>query len=168
MKDATGRLWGCALVITALLSQPVGAATLTTTIPISVVAQSGCSITGTGVDFGTYSGGVVSSTGSLSVNCTQNTPYHVTLDKGLNLTQGIRAMTISTAADKLGYQLYKDAALTLQWGDSDYAATFVQGSSVAGTGTGSAQTLTIYGRMFSQGTVVAGPYSDTVTVTVIF
>ena len=57
------------------------------------------------------------------------------------------------------YQLYRDNGRTLNWGD------IASGDTLAGTGSGSAQTITVYGRVASQTTPPADTYNDTVLVT---
>jgi spore coat protein U-like protein len=58
--------------------------------------------------------------------------------------------------------LYRDSARSLTWGQT------VGTDTAAGTGTGAAQTLTVYGRVAPQNTPAAGTYTSTVTATVTF
>lgn len=62
-------------------------------------------------------------------------------------------------ADHLGYELYSDAARANLW----TTATLV-----AGTGTGTAQTINVYGRIAALQNVPAGAYADVVVATVNF
>ena len=62
----------------------------------------------------------------------------------------------------VNYNMYRDAARTLNWGETDTVDT------VDATGTGSAVTHTVYGRVPPQATPAANTYTDTVTVTVNF
>jgi spore coat protein U-like protein len=58
--------------------------------------------------------------------------------------------------------LYSDALRTLNWGNTS-------ASWVSGTGTGAAQTLTVYGLIPLQTTPApATDYADTVTITVTY
>ncbi len=70
---------------------------------------------------------------------------------------------MTNGSDGITYGLYKDAARSQLWEDAN-----TPGSTVAGTGTGSAQSATVYGRVSAQGTPSAGAYSDTVVVTVTY
>ncbi len=70
---------------------------------------------------------------------------------------------MSKGAETVTYGLYKDTDRAQPWGD---AAT--PGSTVAGTGNGATQTLTVYGRVPPQATPSAGVYTDTVVVTVTY
>ena len=62
-------------------------------------------------------------------------------------------------ATPVNYALYRDASRTLNWGNT------VGTDTVSGSGNGTAQTLTVYGRVPAQTTPAAGVYNDSVTVT---
>jgi spore coat protein U-like protein len=61
----------------------------------------------------------------------------------------------------LRYDLYQDASYNTAWGNT-------AGSGKAITGTGSQNTITVYGRVLAGQLVPPGTYSDTITVTVTF
>ena len=62
----------------------------------------------------------------------------------------------------LAYDLFRDAARLLPWGDGT-----TLGARLPGVGTGSAQNLTVYGRIpAAQASAGAGDYGDSVIVTV--
>jgi len=63
-------------------------------------------------------------------------------------------------ANSVAYQLYRDSGRTQVWGNT------VGTDTVAGTGTGSAQPLTVYAIVPAQTTPPAGTYTDTVVVSV--
>jgi spore coat protein U-like protein len=58
--------------------------------------------------------------------------------------------------------LYSNAGRTTVWGNT------VGTDTVAGTGTGATQSLTVYGRVPVQSTPGAGTYTDTVITTVTY
>ena len=60
------------------------------------------------------------------------------------------------------YSLYQDSARTQNWGSSIGVDT------VAGTGTGLTQSVSVYGRVAAQTTPAAGTYTDTIVVTVTY
>lgn len=129
-----------------------------------------CNVSGTALSFGgsidpLLTPGPVDASASLSVTCTHTTPYTLALNAGLNAggaaSFGSRAMKNGTHS--LPYQLYLDAGRGNVWGDSS------NGSGVySGTGTGSAQSVMIYGRLPSLAGVAPGNYSDTVTLTISY
>ena len=151
------------------------AGTATTTFPVSITATTACSVTATGLDFGSFVPGptspAVSGTGTVTVTCALSLPYKVALNRGLHGISTTRRMQFATGT-LLNYEIYQDSAKTLVWGDNDLANTYPPGSSLAGTGTGAAQSLTVYG-LVPAGQNPAVPPSepigaDTITVTVVF
>lgn len=143
--------------------------TATATFTVSLTLQANCSITANPLNFGTS--GVLSAAinqqTTLAVTCTNTTPYNVGLDAG-----GVTGSTIAsrlmagTATGNTGttvaYQLYQDAGHSTVWGNTQGTDT------VAGTGTGAAQSLTVHGQVPSQATPRPDTYQSTVTATVYF
>jgi len=101
----------------------------------------------------------------VTVNAANGVIYNVTLSAGTHISGGVRGM-LKGDGSRVTYYLYKDAARTQEWGDSDKANTYSAGSSVAGTGTGADQAYTAYGRVTTSGGTPTGSYMDQVTVTV--
>ncbi|MBP6707394.1 MAG: spore coat U domain-containing protein [Achromobacter sp.] len=133
---------------------------------VSIIIQANCTIAANNLTFppqGVLSAAVASSS-TLTVTCTNTTPYTVGLSAGTGTgnTESSRHMfgAVNTTSS-VGYQLYK-ADLTTVWGDSTVAAR------VSGTGTGAAQTLTVNGSVPAQATPAPDTYSSTVTATVYF
>lgn len=143
-----------------------GAGTLATspTFTINATVAANCLVATQNIDFG--SKGVldanVDATGLVTVTCTPSTAYTVSLNGGT--TGGTPTnRKMSKGAERVTYGLYKDNARTQPWGDAG-----TPGSTVAGTGTGAAQPLTVYGRVLPQTTPSAGVYTDTVVVTITY
>lgn len=131
-------------------------------VRISIVDE--CKVvTAIDMDFGTT--GVIDAsideTSTISVHCTNGTPYTVGLGMGggAGATVAVRKMTGPSSAT-VDYSLYRDAAHKQVWGVTPGEDT------VAGTGNGSAQTMTVYGRVPAQRTPGAGAYSDIVPITI--
>ncbi|MDP1792058.1 MAG: spore coat U domain-containing protein [Methylibium sp.] len=103
----------------------------------------------------------IDASSTLTVRCTNTTPYSVALDAGLHAGGGavFGSRSMSNCAQTIGYQLYLDSGRATVWGNGTAGS-----SPVAGTGTGSNQSLTIYGRLPSLTGAVPGNYSDTVTI----
>ncbi len=134
------------------------------TFTINATIAANCLVTTQNIDFG--SKGVldanVDATGQVTVTCTPSTAYTVSLNGGT--TGGTPTnRKMSKGAERVTYGLYKDNARTQPWGDAG-----TPGSTVAGTGTGAAQPLTVYGRVPPQTTPSAGVYTDTVVVTITY
>src|SRR5262249_27585908 len=105
----------------------------------------------------------VPQTGAVIVTCTNTTPYNIQLDQGAGsgATVTSRRMT-GPASATVQYGLFQDAGHTTNWGKTNGTDT------VAGTGSGAAQTVTVYGQVPTQTTPAPGAYADTVNVTVSF
>jgi hypothetical protein len=97
----------------------------------------------------------VDASSSVTVTCTNALPYTVALDGGLSGATNPTLRVLSQASQHVTYGLYRDSPRAQPWGDS--AGT----NTAAGTGSGLAQTLTVYGRVPAQNTPSPGTYSDT-------
>ena len=139
------------------------AATATTTFAVTATVQATCVVSATAMSFGTYTAAVANATSTVSVTCTNTTPYNVGLSAGLatGATVTTRKMT-GPASALLGYALFSDAARTVNWGQT------IGTDTVTGTGNGSAQALTVYGQVVAGQYVAPGSYADTITATVTY
>lgn len=133
----------------------------TTTASITAAAAAICTVTAGTLGFGTYNGTTAATAAAaISVNCSNGAAYQVGLDDGLDPSATARRMAGPGGA-RLSYELYSNSARTLAWGDGS-----ALGARVSGTGSGSAQSLTVYGRIPAGQLVAAGSYTDSVVVTV--
>jgi len=114
-------------------------------------------------------------TGDISVTASNGLPYTMSINRGAStpVTAGYcRTMNATDGgAQNRRYALYSNVGMTTAWGDSDAGATCNTGTNnagggakLAGTGSGSAQAHTVYGKAF--GGNKTGPMQDTVVVTV--
>lgn len=108
--------------------------------------------------------------GAVNTTCNFGTPYSIYLGDGNNRIAGGFRRMINSNNEFIPYQLYKDSNYSTVW-DATGGVTSVGGTGgVSKTGTGSAQTTTVYGKI-PQGTAIAsrpGVYSDSVVVTVTY
>jgi spore coat protein U-like protein len=156
--------WMCSLIaILAFYTPATYASTATTTFAVTTTIQATCIVSATPMAFGTYSGVQLQTTSTISVTCTNTTPYNVGLNAGVatGATVTTRQMTGPSSA-LLSYALYSDTARSVNWGQT------VGTDTVSGTGNGSAQTLTVYGNLAASQYQAPGSYSDTITVTVTY
>lgn len=131
----------------------------------SVLASVGpdCTVSSTPLVFPTSTGlisAAISGMTSLSVTCTTTTAYTVGLGNGLTGT-GPAARKMTKGADSITYGLYRDAAFAQPW-------SAVAGGMASGTGSGTAQSYTVYGRVAASQTPPPGAYGDTVAITVTY
>lgn len=130
-----------------------------------------CHLSATPLNFGSASllTSNVDATGTLTVQCTNTTPYSISLDNGANASGSQRRM-LNGASNYISYNLYTDAARSSAWTTTTSASSCTGGgaSCVLGTGTGSNQNITVYGRVPPQAGPAVGTYSDTVIATITF
>jgi spore coat protein U-like protein len=97
---------------------------------------------------------------SITANCTSGVPYSISLGRGAGITSPTaRKMTKGT--DTLTYGTYQDPNRVVEWGD-------LISNDVDGTGTGTAQSIPVYGRIPPQPLPPSGTYNDTVVVTITY
>jgi spore coat protein U-like protein len=149
-----------------LVPDALDAATATANFQVRITIQTSCIVVSANdLDFGTQ--GVLSTNvdvpTTLSVQCTTSTPYNIGLNAGTGAgaTVAVRKMT-GPSSNTVNYSLYQDAPRSVVWGNT------VGTDTVAGTGTGAAQSYTVYGRVPPQTTPIPGLYTDTITVTVTY
>ena len=158
------RLARCLLWLAAASAPlPTFAATATTSFNATATVLASCAVSATNVAFGNYSTAQLDSTGSITVTCTNGTTYTVAFDAGTGsgATVAARRMT-GPSSQTLTYSLYHDAPRSSVWGST------VGVDTAAGTGSGSAQVLTVYGRVPALQYPQAGSYSDTISVTLAY
>ena len=153
---------GVGLLAASSVAAPAWGATGTATMSVTATVQATCSVSATTLDFGTYTGTQLDGSSTLTVNCTNTTPYTLALNAGTGTgaTVAVRKMTASTTT--LNYSLYQDNARGTLWGQTTGTDT------VAGTGNGSAQSLTVFGRITGNQLPTPGAYSDTITATITY
>ncbi len=155
-----------AVMLTLALALDTSAAstTKTTTFTVSLTITADCSISANPLSFG--SSGVfaaaINQTTTLSVTCTNTTPYNIGLDAGSVAGSTVAARLLSSGAATLLFQMYSDAGRSVIWGNT------VGTNTVTGTGNGSAQSLTVYGQVPVQALPAPNAYTSTVTASVIF
>ncbi|WP_042298405.1 Csu type fimbrial protein [Paraburkholderia bannensis] len=143
--------------------------TATATFTVSLTLQANCTISANPLSFGTN--GVLATAlnqqTTVAVDCTNTTPYNVGIDggtvSGSTVTNRLLAGTATgNTSTTVGFQLYQDSGRTTVWGNTQGTNT------VGGTGTGSVQTINVYGQIPVQTTPRPDTYQTTVTATVYF
>lgn len=161
-----------ALCLGDVISWSSGNVTLTANFVVPTLCQLNST---SNVDFGNINDiGITkrdyTTQGAVNTTCNSGTPYTIYLGDGNNrISGGFRRMANSNN-EFIPYQLYKDSNYSSVW-DATGGVNSVGGTGgVSGTGTGNAQTTTVYGKI-PQGTTIAsrpGAYSDNVVVTVTY
>lgn len=150
-----------AAALAIALAAPALAATTTTTMQVTATVSSTCTVSTTNLAFGAYIGVQLDGTATIAVTCNDTAPYTVGLSAGIFSGAGVTTRRMSGPGSAgLAFSLSRNAARTLNWGDTPGTDT------VAGTGNGAAQSLTVYGRVAAGQAVAPGGYADTITITV--
>ena len=141
------------------------AATVTGTFNVQVTIAATCALnSSTNLNFGTQ--GVlaanVDQTSTITVTCTNTTPYNIGLDKGVNGGSVTTRQMKAAGVALINYSLFSDAGRTVNWGQT------IGTDTVAATGTGSAQPFTVFCRIPPQPSPLPAVYNDTITVTVTY
>jgi spore coat protein U domain-containing protein, fimbrial subunit CupE1/2/3/6 len=143
------------------------AALATLCSPAARAAITSCTVTATGVAFGTYTPlrpGALNANGTISIACTGiNGRNTITIDLTPGASGSYATRTLIAGAFTLRYNLYLDPAYSQIWGNGT-------GGSFRGTATIRRRTpnatLTVYGAAAALQDPAPGTYNDTITVSV--
>jgi spore coat protein U-like protein len=161
--------WPSIAVLATVLSlmPAVGqTATVTTTFTVQITITNACTIiSATNMNFGSV--GVIGAAGvdatsTITVQCTSLAPYNIGLSVGAGSGATVANRLMTSGANTVAYSLYQDLAHSVVWGPT------IGTNTVAGTGSGASQPITVYGHVPSQSTPPAATYNDTITVTVTY
>ena len=125
------------------------------------------------MDFGSTSTSILSNidaSATVTALCSQPTPYTIGLDNGINASGVQRRMRIGATSFYVLYGLFTNSSRTTSWLSSTSTTTCTSGTSNCGVGTGSgtSQNFTVYGRVPAQTAPAAGIFNDTILVTVTY
>lgn len=155
-----------ALAALLLAATPAQALTTTTSFTVQITIAKSCSFnTANTLNFGGAIGTLTSNidqSTTISLTCTNTTPYSLGLNAGIGTGATVAARKMENGAASVTYSLYSDSGRTTVWGDT------VGTDTVSGTGSGSSQSYTIYGRVPTQTTPAPQTYTDTVTATITY
>lgn len=133
----------------------------TKSFTVTAVVQASCDFSANALAFGTYTGALLNATSSLTIQCTNTTAYTVGLNAGTSTGAAVTSrMLTGPGGMKLAYSLFYDSGHTQNWG--------LTSNTVAGTGNGTAQTLSVYGQIPGGTSANPGTYSDTITATISY
>jgi spore coat protein U-like protein len=149
------------------LPQAALAATATSSLSVTATVTANCTVSTSALAFGSVNviGGTnVDGSGGLTITCTNGTAWSAAAGIGSGTGASFASRRMTFSGNTLNYNLYTTAARTIVWGDGT-AST----ATLSGTGTGTAQSVIVYGRVGSgQTSAPAGGYADTIAVTVTY
>lgn len=146
-----------------LLASSAHAATSTGSLAVRVVVQNACSVTGTTLDFGTYTSGQTSdllTTGEIGYTACPAGQIRFDLDGGTNGTVTARKLSDGDG-NLLEYALFRNSARSLTFGEGTDGQTLT----LTDAGSGS---VTVYGQIVKGQAAPTGIYTDIVTITLTF
>lgn len=145
-------------------SCPTGNLTTSTSTSASATVLTNCNISATNLNFGTIGllTANVDATTTVAVQCTNATPYNVGLNAGTGTGATVANRKMTSGTNTVTYSLYSNTGRTTVWGNT------IGTDTVTGTGSGSNQSLTVFGRMPVQTTPAPATYSDTIVATVTY
>jgi spore coat protein U-like protein len=156
-------LTACVLLAPAAASASQVGSTLT--VEADVVAN--CTVSVGTVDFGDINplaGVNINGSGTFNVTCTSGTTWTAAAGVGSGPSASYTTRKMSFGSNTLNYNLYTTSGYGTVWGDGTGGTGLL-----SGTGNGSAQTATVYGRIASgQTTAPPGGYADSVSITVTY
>jgi spore coat protein U-like protein len=126
-------------------------------------SEASCTISTNPVAFGNYNVFTVTpddANGRVTYRCNASEDVTVTLSTGTSGTFTPRQM--ASGAERLNYNLYRDAARTILWGDGTGGTQFYSRNNVPNMNIN----VTIFGRIQAGEDAAAGSYSDTVVATI--
>lgn len=142
-----------------LAATSAAAAQLQTSFQVTARIAGTCSAAiATELAFGNYDGSQTDQTGIITITCSDGTAYRIGLNNGANYSAPNRRMKHGDA-DYLNYELYSDSGRTTRWGGDDSSDVHINSD-------GTAQHISVYGRMPAGQNAPIGDYADTITVTV--
>ena len=163
MTSSGMRRLALASALAAAFAVPAMADTDTDVLTVMVTVQEACAISGSTLDFGTYTAGqqnALNGQGQISyTGCAAGTLV-IDFDGGTSGDVQARRMA-SNAGDTLGYQLYRNSSRTQVWGTGANA----QQVQLLQPGAGN---IPVYGSIAAGQAAAAGSYADTVNVTLTF
>jgi spore coat protein U-like protein len=151
------------LAVAVLAASPAWSQSATDTLSVQVTVQNSCSVSGTTINFGTYTSGQTANLdaqGNITYNNCPEGTLTISLDGGTSNNISNRTMSAG-GGDSLRYQLYKNSGRTQIWGSD------VEGLQQVLLVPGSGE-MPVYGRVLSGQSVASGTYSDTVNITMTF
>ena len=146
-------LGAAALVAAPALAQQ----TDTDTLSLNVVVQNSCSITGTTINFGTYTSNQPDHLDAEGTLDYQDCPADATVTLSGGGFGNVNDRRLMNGSNTLRYELFQDSARSDAW-----AANAV---TVPAAGSGS---MIVYARINNQQAVQAGSYADSVQITITF
>ena len=159
------RIYTLAFAATLLTALTVTASTAVK-LEVNATVTPDCRISVTDLSFGQYDplgqngSRELDAAAGVSMLCTRDARAKIAIDTGRNPGAGTRGL--AAGAQRVAYQIYRDADRTQVWGSGADAQQFVSAGNQA------PQQFNVYARIPPGQEVASGTYTDVVTATVEF
>lgn len=158
----------CLLTVALCSTQISNAETATGVMTVTATVAASCIVGTATLAFGTITSAAIlagntDAQGSVEVTCTNGSAYIIALDPGAGAGATFTSRTMTAGTNLLDYTIFTNAGRTTVWGDGTSSSI-----TVSGTGTGLAQSVSAYGRIFSDQNALAANYSDVIAVSVSY
>ena len=148
------------LLVLGLPSRPALPATPTASFGVSATVQATCLVSASAGTLGTYAGAMLNPAATVSVNCTNPTPYNISLDvSAANSAAAPTRTTTETDSTLPRHTLVSNFHEVINRG------RMVDADTVAGVGNSSVQVVAVDGKISAREHLGA---PDTITVTIIY
>ena len=162
------------VLLAGLCFGPAQAASSTANLTVSITVTASCSINAATLTFPStasdvLAAGAVDGATTVSVTCTNQSPYAIGMGLGAN-ANGTQRRVNNGSGVYLDYNLYTNAGRTNLWSTEVPASPTscpTANTCFLGTGTGAAQSVDIYGRVPAASSI-AGTFTDTVLMTIVY
>ena len=148
------------LALALLTATSAQAETKTSSFQVGMDVTASCSLSASNLSFSSMPTGTTAGSdaqATVTVTCSASTPYTISLDNGQYFSGGRR---MNNSGAFINYDLYKDSSRTASWNSS---------SGINGTGNGTSQSHTIFGRVpAGQAVPNTGSYADTIIATISY
>ncbi len=155
-----------ATALSALAAGDAVAANATSTFTVSTKVNPACTISAANLvfpDYDPFAAADTTGTSTVTLTCSKNTSYSVTLSPGSSTTFPATRTMKGTGTHTIDYNIFTEVAHTNVWGDSS------GGVAVANFAPSKAPfNLTMYGNITLGQDVYVDNYSDSITATVTF
>jgi spore coat protein U-like protein len=160
------------LILGAMAVGAAQSATTTTSFQVTANLQATCSASAATLAFGAYTpgAGALAANTNVTVKCTKNTPFTVSLNGGSGGGTVAQRLMLSGTTNHLQYNLYTASSLATIFGDGTGGSSTVGGTG-AGTAVANAVNVPVFGQVpdnATNQTSVPGAYADTIAVTVSY
>jgi spore coat protein U-like protein len=160
------------LILGAMAVGAAQSATTPASFQVTANLQATCSASAALLAFGAYTpgGGALAANTNITVKCTKNTPFTVSLNGGSGGGTIAQRLMLSGTTNHLQYNLYSTAALNTVFGDGTNSSVTVGGTG-AGVATANQVLVPVFGQVPDNATnqlAVPGAYADTIAVTVTY